>query len=473
VIPPSRFAGLLLLPFLVLLLALAAEGPARTSEGLQEQAGPAVPDFATDVWPILETNCLRCHNGTKVEGGLLMDTYEGLMAGGENGHIFTAGDGAGSRVILMLEGEIEPKMPPKGELRPEEIARLRAWIDAGAPYSELPPLDLDAKVPALAAQVPGVPPVPAVAFSPDGGRLAVSGYREVRFLAVPAGEPMPPIGGPPDLVRSVAYSPDGRWLAAAGGVPGSEGEVVIASAMDGRRAHTIGAHRDYVYRVAFNRAATLLATCSYDRLVKLWDVASGRPVKVLKEHTEAVLAIAFSPDDTWLASASADRTVKLWDVASGERLYTLSDALDAVTSLAFHPSGRRLAAAGTDKSIRTWEITRQGGRLISTVLAHESGVLEIAYSPDGRWLASSGADRTIKIWDAERGIELRALEPQSDWAQGLAWSPDGTRLAVGRLDGSVALYDMADGRLIFNHAPEPDRDDGVAGSYSSQGRREK
>jgi WD40 repeat protein len=79
---------------------------------------------------------------------------------------------------------------------------------------------------------------------------------------------------------------------------------------------------------------------------------------------------------------------------------------------------------------------------------HNAPILRIAYSPDGKWLASSDNDGVVKIWETATGKELRALEKQPDWAQGLDWSPDGARLAIGRYDGTVVIYDAATGRRV-------------------------
>jgi WD40 repeat protein len=75
-------------------------------------------------------------------------------------------------------------------------------------------------------------------------------------------------------------------------------------------------------------------------------------------------------------------------------------------------------------------------------------VLRVRYSPDGRKLASSGMDASVKVWDAATGTELRAINGQSDWPQGLAWSPDGGSLAVGRYDGTLSIYDSDTGKVI-------------------------
>lgn len=410
------------------------------------------PDFARDVLPIIESHCLRCHSAAVQKGGLVMDTREDLMEGGEKGKVITPGNSTESRLIKMVQGEIDPPMPEKGErLRPEDIASFKAWIDAGAKDSATPPVSLEARIQPIPSTVSLMPAVNALAFRPDGHELAVPGYREVRRLdlAVPK-TGRDALGGAIDLVRGVAYSKDGTWIAGSGGIPGAPGEVLLWNGETGELAHTLKGHRDYVYQVEFNHRATRLATCSYDKTIRVWDVENGRPTQVFREHTDAVYAIAFSPDDKWIASGSGDRSIKIWDLQSATRLFTLSEPTDAIQTVAFRPGSAKtiLSAAGNDKSIRTWTLTPQGGTLVRSVLAHNAPILRIAYSPDGKLLASTAADRTVKIWNADTGAEVRTLERQRDWSQALAWSPDSAHLAVGRYDGTVAIYDVASGRRI-------------------------
>ncbi len=99
--------------------------------------------------PIFESNCLRCHNSAEEKGGLLLESYEDLMRGGDDGVPVVAGNADDSPIIRQVEGHAKPKMPPKADLRPEDIATLRAWIAAGAKYSPARRASLDDKVPAL------------------------------------------------------------------------------------------------------------------------------------------------------------------------------------------------------------------------------------------------------------------------------------------------------------------------------------
>lgn len=427
------------------LAASAQSGAARKSAGLT---------YGKDIFPVLQANCIICHSdlgGTL--GGLDMTTYENLMKGGDNGPVLAPGRSAESRLIQMVEGKRPPKMPPKGDLKPEYIALLRAWIDAGAPKGTVTAAAAVAdplrNLPDIKPTKPVLAQVSAVAFRPDARVLAAAGYKQVQLIDPADGKLAGRLTGPSDVVRSLAYSPDGKRLAGAGGAPGQFGEVCLWDSATGALLRTWKGHKDYIYSVAFSPDGQWLATASYDKLVKIWNVETGAEVRTLKDHTDAVYPVAFSPDGKWLASGSADRTVKIWDVASGRRLYTLSDATDVIFTLAFHPSGKELSAAGADKTVRTWTLGPQDGTLTQSIVAHDDAVHKIAYTPDGRLLVSTGADRTIKFWDLASGLEARALEPQPDWALDLTFSPDAKMLAVGRYDGSVAIYDPVSRRRLY------------------------
>src|SRR5437588_11210659 len=92
------------------------------------------PSYAKQVRPLLARYCLECHNATKLEGGLNLESYKTLREGGGRGDVVVPGKAADSRLVLMVEGKLKPTMPPKKATppKPEEIAILRAWVEAGA-----------------------------------------------------------------------------------------------------------------------------------------------------------------------------------------------------------------------------------------------------------------------------------------------------------------------------------------------------
>jgi WD40 repeat protein len=405
--------------------------------GFQSPAKP--PGDAA--FAVLQANCLACHDRKLHSGKLVMETIEDLLRGGAHGPAVVPGRSAESRLLLRVTGEEKPKMPLEGELKPAEIEVLRAWIDAGARAWGAAAADAPLTVPDVKPAAPVAAPVNALAYSPDGRLLAAAGYREMRLLDASTQHVRKVLTGSTDMVRALAFSPDGRVAAGAGGAPSRYGEIVLWDVSTGEVLRRIQGHKDYVYGLAFSPDGKLLASSSYDRLVKIWDAATGTEVRTLKEHTDAVFPIAFSPDGRRLASGGADRTVKIWDVETGRRLYTLSDAADVITTLAFHPSGKMLSASGGDKHIRTWRLEADGGVLQQSIIAHEAEVTRIAYFPDGDRLVSAAADRTVKIWNLRTGEMARVFPEQPDWVLGLAVSPDGAVVAVGRYDGTIARYE--------------------------------
>src|SRR5207302_4204729 len=197
----------------------------------------------------------------------------------------------------------------------------------------------------------------------------------------------------------------------------------------------------------------VLASCGYDRLIKLWHVDTGKEIRELRDHSDAVYSVGFSADGKWLASGAADRAVKVWDVAGGARLYTLGESTDWVYAVAWSPDGRHLAAGGVDRSIRVWQVSAQGGKVVHSVFAHEGPITRLAYAADGKTLYSLSEDRTLKAWDAAQMVERKLYAVQPETPLALAVRPDGKQLALGRYDGAVVLLDAATGQVQSQPLP--------------------
>ena len=412
-------------------------------------AGAEVPSYARDIAPLFLARCGGCHSAQAIMGGLDLGTYERLIKGGTRGPVIVAGNSAGSRLYQMVTGKLPPLMPMDNtRLTEGQIDLLRRWIDAGAPgpspgeaaaLKAVSPEDVE---PVIKPRVAFKPQIFAVAWRPNSNLLAVAGHKEVRLVDSRTGRIQFTLPGHAESVRALAFSGDGIWLAAAGGLPGMRGEVKLWNLETRQSTLTVSGHDDCIYAVALSPGGELLATSSYDKLIKLWDTRGGKEVRTLKDHIDAVYALAFTPDGKRLISGAADRTVKVWDPATGTRLYTMSEATDGINTIALDPDGRLVAAGGIDKSVRIWSLGEKEGALLHSFMAHEDAILKLAWSPDGKYLASSAADRTIKILEAGGLHEVRAL-PQSDWAYGVEFSPDGRYLSAGRFDGTISVYDSA------------------------------
>lgn len=402
------------------------------------------PSFAKDVAPIFAANCAGCHAGNVAMGTLDLDSFAGIQKGGHSGPVIVPGHSGESLMYLRITGALAPAMPLNGKkLADGEIEIIRKWIDAGAKPPA--PGEMVAQrapaIPDIKPRTRVLPLISALAYRPDGKVLALGSFKEVRLVEPATGKVIATLAGEAEDVRAVAFSPDGKLLAAAGGLPARGGEVKIWDVEKRSTLRTMAGHADCIYAVEFAPDGKSVATASYDKLIKLWDVDTGKEIRTLKDHIDAVYALAFTPDGKRLVSASADRGVKVWDVASGERLYTLSEPTDGLNTLALDPAGKRVAAGGLDRTIRVWSLDEKGGTLLNSLIAHEDAILQLAWSPDGKYLVSSSADKEVKIFKAD-DLSVVKTWKQPDWALSVGFAPDGNSFAVGRFDGSFEIYSV-------------------------------
>jgi outer membrane protein assembly factor BamB len=289
-----------------------------------------------------------------------------------------------------------------------------------------------------------------LAFSPDGRTLALGtwdGTVKVRELAT--GKDLP---GPPrhkDWVCSVAYSPDGKLLASAGGnefKPArndnkTSGEVKLWDVTARQEVAPLQGHTNKVFAAAFSPDGKTLATGSADRTVRLWDTATGKERAVLEGHTEAVWSVAFGPDGKTVASAGWDRTVRLWDAVTGKECGTLKGHEEEVLAVAVSPDGKTLATGGADWTVRLWDLATE--KECAVLRGHKGSVTCLAVSADGRTLSSGSGDETVKLWDLTTGKERATLRGHRSGITAIALSPDGKTLASAGMDDGVRLWDLS------------------------------
>jgi eukaryotic-like serine/threonine-protein kinase len=306
----------------------------------------------------------------------------------------------------------------------------------------------------------GADSVYCVAFHPDGKHLASAGAdQKVKVWNLMATD-RPAFTGPcdADLDRGTAYcvafSLSGRYLAA-----GSGGAVKL---WDWEREHgqlhyaTPIRHARKGISVAFSPDGRWLASAGWDGAIIVWDAESGEPLLTLSEHRHPVSALAFSPDSRRLVSASFDRHLIVWDVTTGERLRTIEAHEGMVLGLAFVDGGTRLVSTGEDKTVRVWEPTT--GRELLDLRGHADVSQGVAVSPDSQRAASAGLDGTIRVWD---GTPLQGNEAQEAftltqpsgevWTLAIRPGSDGRQIASAGegAETPVRVWDAPSGCVDF------------------------
>jgi WD40 repeat protein/tRNA A-37 threonylcarbamoyl transferase component Bud32 len=280
-----------------------------------------------------------------------------------------------------------------------------------------------------------------LAFSPDGRRLAAAGPdRDLRVWDMSTGQLDLILRGQSTGYWGVVFTPDGRHLAAAG----SDNTVHVWDTATGRETLALRGHTGPIRSIALSPDGRRLASAGWDRTIKIWDATDSLQAMVLPGYGGGVQTVAFSPDGRWLAAGSRDETVRIWDPATGRRVQELHGHVGPITSVAWSPDGELLASASDDKTIRIWEV--RSGKKVRILCGHAGAVWSVAFSPNGRRLASVGADQTLRIWDAADGRESFTVQGQNSPFHAVAFSPDGRQIASAGDDHIVRLWDSESGR---------------------------
>ncbi|MFN8633025.1 MAG: serine/threonine-protein kinase [Chloroflexota bacterium] len=234
------------------------------------------------------------------------------------------------------------------------------------------------------------------------------------------------------------------------------------------RLVTLRGHDDDVYSVAFSPDGQYLASAADDGAVKLWRANDGAPVRTLQDRGADVTGLAFSPDSRTVAAASSDKTVKLWRASDSTLVQTLRGHADVVSGVAFSPDGGTLASASGDKTVKLWQLG--DGTVLRTLGGYQNPVESVAFSPDGQTVASGATDQTVTLWRASDGVLLRTLVGHGDLVRSVAFSPDGQTVASGGDDGTVKLWRASDGHLLRNllRDDQPVPSGGTPGSAPGQ-----
>lgn len=277
--------------------------------------------------------------------------------------------------------------------------------------------------------------VNSLSFDQQGFKLAAGVGPEVQLWDVASGEREKELRGPAD-VQTVAWSPDGKWLAAGG----SDARVWIwnISLNQDQGKPLIRRHNQTITSLAWspdpNLDGPLLASAGEDRYIYLWNVDSGELLGELpRTHSQPIRSIAFSKNGDLLASTGEDGDVIVWDLATRESVATLKDSQLSLNTIAFNPAGRNLiAAGGFEDRVYLYEVITRQALSTDTPLQKGSGAIQsLAFTATGKFVAARNARNNTSLWEVSADGSQENQLPNSEQRGSIsALSADGEAFAL-------------------------------------------
>jgi WD40 repeat protein len=240
---------------------------------------------------------------------------------------------------------------------------------------------------------------------------------------------------------SLAFSPDGKALAAA------HGPVRLIDVATGKDLWRVESESHIAVAVAVSPDGRLIASGDLNGTVHLWDRQGGREIQRFQESPGSCYSLAFSPGGKYLAGTSAG-VVLVWDVATGKLLYRLPGRSNYLPRLDFSPDGKEFVVAWFYEAKLQFRDPRTGA-MLRTWDAAEENCLSPRFSPDGKLMATTGTAGVIRLRDRDTGTLVCSLRGNDPEVWGMAFAPDGKRLAAttGR-SGTVFVWDTATGKRL-------------------------
>lgn len=423
-------------------------------------------DFHRDVYPFLRENCLACHNKTTTEAGLNMETPELMIVGGDSGPAIVPGKSEESLIVEASAHSVHLEMPPSTNkigarnLTAAELSLLKRWIDEGARATAKA-----ARTVAWQALATTVDPIYTVALT-DNGRYVACGRANriflydlaTRQLVTRIGEAAGEDGPHRSLVNALAFSPDGTKLAS-----GSFREVKIW-----KQSRTAPISRAADPALGIVAAAPFpdgrrIAAAASDGALLIIEAASGKVVRKIENALPAKAPLlSVSADGSKVAALLPGWRLGIWNVADGRKIVdqTTPDSSlatgkqdpdrrsAAATALAWAADGESILTAAADTLVRVWTLPDNGSILPSPRLLSgaTAPVTCLATAPEGKIVAVS-EDGKVHIFNLSNGTIERVFDVAAVVA---VVSPNGKHLAVGAQDGRVLLLDAVSGKSVFD-----------------------
>lgn len=420
--------------------------------------------YTQQIEPIFRQHCQGCHQPAKPEGGLIMTNPNIMLEkGGDSGMSIVRGKADESHLIAEITPRDGKAEMPKGAppLSAADIDLIRRWIDEGASTEDWKESSVEYS-PEQPPPYRSSPAITAVAYSPDGKWLAVSGFHEVVLIDVANYSLTRRFIGRSERIEDIAFSNDGTKLAVAGGIPGVMGELQLWNTDSGELIRSWNIGSDTLYGVAWSPDNKLLSIGCADNSVRAFDTETGKQVVFSATHEDWALDTVFSVKGDHLLSVSRDRSMKLVHVETQRFVDNVTSITPGaqkggLMTIDRHPTREEVACGGADSVPKIYKIFRDKQRqigddfnLIRALPAMEGRVFEVQYNRDGTKLAAVSSNHQtgkISVYQPDEGKELYSLAVPNSGVFSVAISGDGNTVAAGCSNGQLLIIDLATSKV--------------------------
>ena len=258
--------------------------------------------------------------------------------------------------------------------------------------------------------------------------------------------------GVADQVNAVAFSPDGSRLASAASaisLNDNAGAIEVWDLMTGKRLSIFQGHSAAITCIAFSPTGQEVLSGSADHLAILWDTLTTRQIAVFKGHSSLLSDVAFSSDGKRILTASHDKKVKVWDLSTRQELVNISGNASIVTCAAFSSDGQRVVSGSWD-GLKVWD-AKTGVELLD-LDGHAGRVSDVTFSPDDTEILAGGRDKTVQVWNAVTGKISLNLIGHTTAVHSVDWCPDGQDIVSAGWDGTIKVWNTQTGDCLSTQA---------------------
>ncbi len=321
-----------------------------------------------------------------------------------------------------------------------------------------------------------VPPViTALAYSPDGQFLAVSGYREVLIHKVDGSGIANRLLGKSDRIESIVYSPKGDMLAIVGGAPARFGEVQFWNTSNYTLIGATNVAPDSLFGASFSPDGKLLGCGGADNAVRIVSVPDGKLKLKFDNHSDWTFATVWATDNKHILSTGRDRAIKLIVAENGSFVDDINTHTSPYRAMARNPKAEQVFVGGDDGVPRLYQVFRSTVRTMNQEdhnllreYPRQSGQINVlAVSSDASLFAVAGEWDEVSVYPVDNGgpaapdkpvmggKPIATLRGHKGTIHALAFRTDGKQIAVGGFDGTLRIYDLPSGKLVSALAPVP------------------